>query len=130
MGNRPGFALIELLVVVALLALAAGAYFVWYSPSKQKQLKQAVESGNPQQVPVSGQTVLGQAYKKGQSVECLNNLQQLRQAIQMYTIDHDTYPPSLAALNLPGMTRCPVTGQAYVYDPRTGTVKCPSHPNY
>ena len=137
--QRHGFALIELLVVIILIAVLAGVYFAWYSPKRAKQLKQAVESGEPTQVPVGGtggaggggpQTVLGQALQKGQSVECMNNLRQLRAAIQMYVADNGSYPPNLQALNLPNMMRCPVTGQAYVYDPRTGTVKCPAHPNY
>jgi prepilin-type N-terminal cleavage/methylation domain-containing protein len=125
-----GFVLIELLVVVALLAVAAGVYFGWYSPSQHKKLKEAVESGNPQQVPVNPETVLGQAYQKGQSTECMNNLSQIRQALQLYTVDNDRYPSSLEELNLANMVRCPISGQAYQYDPNTGTVRCPTHPKY
>lgn len=125
-----GFGLIELLVVVVLIAALAGVYFVWFSPKRARALKNAVESGNPTQVPTGPQTVLGQALQKGQSVECMNNLRQLRQAIQIYVADNGTYPPNLQALNLPNMIRCPVTGQPYQYDPKTGTVRCPAHPNY
>ncbi|MBC7288518.1 MAG: prepilin-type N-terminal cleavage/methylation domain-containing protein [Armatimonadetes bacterium] len=128
-GTR-GFVLIELLVVILLIALAAGVYFAWYSPRRAKALKEAVESGNPTQVPVEPQSVLGQALQKGESVNCMNNLSQLRQAIQMYVADNGTYPPNLEALQLPGMTTCPVTGQPYQYDPNSGTVRCPAHPKY
>ena len=128
--RRRGFGLVELLVVIVLLAVLAGVYFVWFSPKRMKQVKEAVESGEPTKVPAGPETVLGQALQKGQSVECLNNLRQLRAAIQMYVADNGTYPPNLQALNLPNMMRCPVTGQAYVYDPRTGAVKCPAHPEY
>ncbi len=130
MRSGKGFVLIELIVVVALIAVAAGVYFAWYSPKKARELKKAVESGNPEQVPVGPQTVLGQALQKGESVQCMNNLSQLRQAIQMFVIDNERYPSSLSELNLPSMTRCPVTGQPYQYDPKTGTVRCPAHPNY
>ena len=125
-----GFGLIELLIVIALLAVAAGVYFAWYLPGQHKQLKAAVESGDPQQVPVGPETVLGKAYQKGQSAECINNLSQLRQAIQLYQIDNGSNPRSLAEVNLPNMMRCPVTGQDYQYDPATGTVRCPAHPKY
>lgn len=130
MGHSRGFVLIELLVVVALLAVAAGVYFAWYSPGQHKRLKEAVESGDPQQVPVGAETVLGQAYQKGQSAECINNLTQLRQAVQLHVVDNERYPSSLAEVNLPNMVTCPVSGQAYVYDPSTGTVRCPTHPKY
>lgn len=130
MSTTRSFALIELLVVIALLAVAAGLYFAWYSPRRAGQLKQAIESGEPTQVPVQPQTVLGRALQKGQSVECMNNLNQLRQAIEAYVIDNERYPSSLAELNLPSMLRCPVTGQPYLYDSRTGTVRCPAHPKY
>jgi prepilin-type N-terminal cleavage/methylation domain-containing protein len=130
MQRSGAFVLIELLVVLVLLAVAAGVYFAWYSPHRAQQLKAAVEAGNPQQVPVGPQTVLGQALQKAESTNCLNNLQQLRQAIQLYVSDNGTYPPSLEALNLPGMLTCPVSGQPYRYDPSTGTVSCPTHPKY
>ncbi len=130
MARRKAFALVELIVVIVLIAIAAGVYFAWYSPKRAKQLKQAV-GGPPTQVPGTAQTVLGRALQKGQSVECMNNLNQIRQAIQMYVIDNGAYPQSLAELNLPAnMLRCPVTGQAYQYDPSTGQVRCPAHPKY
>ncbi len=133
--KRDGFALVEILVVVVLIAILATAYFVWFSPKRANEVKGAVDSGNPAQVSGVGggsgpQTLMGQVLQKGESVECMNNLRQLRAAIQMYVADHGSYPPNLQALNMPRMIRCPVTGQAYLYDPATGTVKCPAHPNY
>jgi prepilin-type N-terminal cleavage/methylation domain-containing protein len=130
MRSFRGFVLIEILVVVALIAVAAGAYFAWYSPRRAKQLKEAVEAGEPTAVPGAGETVLGQALQKAQSMECANNLSQLRQAIQMSVSDTGAYPASLQDLNMPSLSACPVTGQPYQYDPATGTVKCPAHPQY
>lgn len=129
MRRGTGFILIELLIVVAIIAMMAGVYFAWYNPKHARELKKSIEGG-PEDVPVGADTVLGQAIKKAESVECMNNLNQLRQSIQMYAGDNGSYPPSLDPLNLPSMIRCPVTGAAYTYDPQTGTVKCPSHPKY
>lgn len=130
MKHRGGFVLIELLVVIALIAVAAGVYFGWYSPRRAKQLKEAVESGEPTAVPVEPETVLGQVMQKAESMECMNNLSQLRQAIQMSVSDTGAYPARLQDLNMPSLITCPVTGQPYQYDPASGTVKCPSHPQY
>lgn len=135
MKRTQGFGLIELLVVVVLMAALAGLYFGWYAPRHSAGAASAVTStggaaGTTAAPGGTATTVLGKAYQKGESVECMNNLHQLRLAIQMYVDDNGSYPPNLAALNLPNMTHCPVTGVAYKYDPSTGKVMCPSHPNY
>lgn len=129
LGRRTGAMLIELLIVVLIIGLLAGGYFMWYGPKHAKghkkpgALPSAVEAGT------SG-AVMGQALQKAKSVQCMNNLNQLREAIQIYVSDQGTYPPNLAALNLPNMTHCPVSGVPYQYDPQTGVVKCPTHPQY
>jgi hypothetical protein len=48
----------------------------------------------------------------------------------MAVTEDGAYPRSLSDLGMAQLTKCPVTGQAYKYDPATGTVKCPSHPRY
>jgi len=69
--------------------------------------------------------------EKAESVQCRTNLSQIRQMILMFQTDNGRNPMSLRELRLPAtMLRCPVTGQPYQYDPKTGKVRCPSHPNY
>jgi hypothetical protein len=70
---------------------------------------------------------VGEVRQAAESVECRNNLSQIRAAIQMRTTTEETYPASLQELGLPAtMLSCPVSGQAYQYDPNTGQVRCPT----
>jgi len=70
---------------------------------------------------------VGEVRQAAESVECRNNLSQIRAAIQMRTTTEGTYPASLQELGLPAtMLSCPVSGQAYQYDPNTGQVRCPT----
>ncbi len=71
--------------------------------------------------------------QQAESVECRNNLSQIRAAIQMRQTAEETYPTSLNELGLPTeMLRCPVSGQPYAYDANTGQVRCatPGHGGY
>ncbi|MCX7926380.1 MAG: hypothetical protein N2554_11320 [Fimbriimonadales bacterium] len=70
---------------------------------------------------------VGEVRQAAESVECRNNLSQIRAAIQMRVTTEETYPASLQELGLPAtMLACPVSGQPYQYDPNTGQVKCPT----
>lgn len=113
--------LLGMLVSLIIIALLIGTFYIGYVKVKKVEEEQR-----------KAETTLGKVMEKGKGVECLNNLQQLRQLITMYQIDHGTNPPSLNDLNPPpGVTvRCPVTGAAYIYDPQTGRVVCPQHPKY
>lgn len=80
--------------------------------------------GNDATPPVSR---VGEVRQAAESVECRNNLSQIRAAIQMRTTTEETYPASLQELGIPAtMLSCPVSGQAYQYDPNTGQVRCPT----
>lgn len=86
-------------------------------------------------------SVLGKAYQKGIEPKCLNNLQQIRNAIDMSKGDTDAesdgdgtgtgFPPSLDTLTEipPKMKSCPISHKPYQYDPQTGRVWCtfPGH---
>jgi len=66
-------------------------------------------------------------------VECRNNLNQIRTALQMRQGAEEGLPATLKELGLPdNLLVCPVSGQPYQYDPNTGTVKCstPGHMSY
>lgn len=115
-SERRGFALIEILIVIVLIALLAGGYFAFRGRSGQEP---------PPRFPGEAQTLPGRAIQKGQSAECMNNLNQLRQMIQMGTIDTGTYPPALDP-DWRVALQCPVSGYAYQYDPVSGKVYCPT----
>jgi len=74
-------------------------------------------------------TTLGGAKGRAQDVLCQNNLQQLRYAISIYQSNAGTAPPSLASLQSHVSQTCPVGGEPYQYDPRSGQVRC-AHPGH
>ncbi len=105
-----GFVLVELLLVVAIILLVAGAY---YGLSR----KSADGEGRATTTP-------GQAVEAAKSVECANNLRQLRMLVQSEASLEGEYPSRLNAENGGSFTHCPVSGKPYSYDPRTGRVWC------
>ena len=79
------------------------------------------------------QTVVGKSIDTGKSVDCREHLNLIRTAITNYKITGEQNPASLNDLKMgvgADYFKCPVTGQAYTYDPATGRVSCPSHPNF
>ena len=70
-------------------------------------------------------------------VDCMNNLQQIRNAIEMHRQANQEKPPtSLAQIESSGVgssiTKCSVSGTPYSYDPASGRVWCatPGHERY
>jgi len=108
-----GFALVELLLVVVIIALLAGAYYGLGRKQSEGEDGRAT-------------TTPGRAIEKAKSVECANNLRQLRMLVQTEMTVESEYPRKLNAENGGALTRCPVGGGAYNYDPRTGNVTCPT----
>lgn len=116
--RRSGFALVEILVVIALLALLAGGYYGFRG-----------KSGGTDQ---PEQTVIGKAVGKAESVACQSNLNQLRQSIRM-DVDSGEQPPARIDTGaMASVSRCPDSGQPYTYNPQTGQVQCktPGHERY
>ena len=111
-GLSRGFVLIEILLVIVIIGLLAGAYFGLRG------------RGGGDEGGEGAQTIPGRAIEKGHEVECKNNLSQLRMAIQMDTDPVEgTFPDKLPDLGS-SMMKCPVSGKPYVYDPKTGQVHC------
>jgi len=81
-----------------------------------------------------GHTTLGNTRLGAMDDVCRMQLNQVRQAIQVYTTtSDDQFPPSLDVLKLgKEQTECPIDHKPYDYDPATGTVTCkhPGHEKY
>jgi prepilin-type N-terminal cleavage/methylation domain-containing protein len=116
--ERPrGLALIELVVVIVIIALLAAAFYgLWGRKG----------GGGKKTIP-------GQAIDKAKGVECQNMLSQVRASIRMEMDSNmsDQPPPAIPSDMAP-YAKCPVSGQPYTYDPRTGQVHCttPGHEQY
>jgi type II secretory pathway pseudopilin PulG len=117
MKPRLGFTLIGLVVVLAIIVILAGVVYGLVGAGSKGA------GGEEKSIPA-------RAIEKAESVECQSNLNQLRQAVTMYTMAGDPPPKSLDELNLGSISKCPVSGEAYGYDPATGRVWCTKHPKY
>ncbi len=115
MGDRRGSLFIEVLVVVVIIVLLAGAYLGLFRRSIGGE---------------DGKSMPKAATDKARGVECANNLNQLRMTIQMKVAEDGQYPAALDPNN--NMNKCPVSGKPYTYDPSTGSVRCttPGHETY
>ncbi|MGQ9464706.1 MAG: hypothetical protein ACUVQ3_01760 [bacterium] len=62
-------------------------------------------------------------------LQCRAQIQKIEMAIQVYYSENNKYPERIDDLVSisPQETYCPVTGQAYIYNPENGTVICPQH---
>jgi hypothetical protein len=91
-------------------------------------------------IPVQGpQTIPGQSIERGRTVECRNNLNQIRQAVSMRMMmdpENGSPPASLNDLSAEGigpqLQRCPSSQQYYAYDAASGRVGCrtPGHEQF
>ena len=121
-GNK-GFALIA---VIAVLAVLAGLGFYLFHGTKESKPDTMTDFSNSQK-----HSVYGQAMDAANAVSCQNNVGQARNSINMYIQSNEAAPASLAEAGVSdSMTKCPVSGEAYTYDSQTGTVKCPTHPDF
>lgn len=73
--------------------------------------------------------------KQARNVDCMNNLLQIRNAIELYSSTSGSYPSSLDSIldNIQGsVLTCPVSGKRYQYSPGNGRVWCntPGHEDY
>lgn len=114
--RRQGFALVELLVVVVIVAALVVAYVGFRGRS---------EKAGPETVPAK-------AIQKAESVECQSNLSQIRQLLQMEAMDSEQYPARIDQGATASISKCPVSGKPYSYNPQTGQVWCttPGHEKY
>lgn len=115
-----GQTLAALLAVVLIIAIVAAFVYLSRQPQSPKENKQ------------QAQTTYGAAMERAKEVECMNNLHQIRQSVQIFVTEQGFYPPNLQSLRLPSGSQpiCPVAKVPYTYDPTTGNVKCPQHPRF
>ncbi|MEJ5171762.1 MAG: hypothetical protein WHU10_12300 [Fimbriimonadales bacterium] len=117
--RRRAAALASLLLAAAIVLVAVVAYLVWPKTQQAAQRPDGL-----------GQTTLGAAKMAARDAECRSNLQQARQALQVYSASSDEPPASLDELRLPAsVLRCPVGGEPYTLDPSGPTVRC-VHPGH
>ena len=111
---RRAFSLVEMLVVVAIIAILAGFIMTRYMGGGKNS------AGEPIKSPI----------KKAKGVGCQTNLQQLRAAmVQFRQLEEEqNFPQSLDQLRQQGVTQeltvCPETKQPYRYSPTNGQVQC------
>ncbi|MEN6358390.1 MAG: hypothetical protein ABFD83_15055 [Armatimonadota bacterium] len=121
-NNRGNWSLIGLLVSVAIICVVAAMMFTGGNFSTVKKDSPLLDKSSKKQ------TVYGKALDTAKGEDCRQRLNQVRTAIENQKASSTTEgnPKSLREIDLaPGYLRCPVSNQAYVYDPATGTVHCP-----
>ncbi len=120
MTRRAGFTAISMVISLVIILVLIWIFFSYGTRS----LGGRAQVGPPQQV-------IGQA----KDLVCRDNLRQIRQALQLAQMGEaeDHFPASLDNLGLSQeQLKCPVSGEAYAYDPASGRVSCnyPRHKGY
>ena len=115
LNNSKGMALIT--AIVALVIVGILVYFVMktYTASFPKR-----EDGTPDlQSPID----------RGKGVQCLAQRKRVETAVKMYSVQNGVLPSSLSEVS--GLTdkdlRCPITGNPFSYNSKSGRVTCPDH---
>lgn len=121
--------LIELIIVAVIILGAFSLYASFQGGAGEMNELMDDSSGTTQSVPDAPRSVPGRALRKAHSTECQNNVRQLRMMVSTEQTE-DGYPASLLDISgAAAISICPVSKQAYSYDPTTGEVKCtfPGH---
>ena len=122
---RRGSAMVGTLITIAIILVLLVVFMKGGCGSILSQ------GGSSPRADGKGTTVPGLVKAQAQDDVCREQLQQVRGLIQIRESDADDKPPeSLSELNAPdAVLHCPIGHEAYLYDKRTGIVKCP-HPGH
>ena len=130
LNNRGNWSLIGLLAAVAIIAILAAYYYagsggVATVRSDSKLLDKSSKK----------KTIVGKLLDTAKAEVCREQLDQIRKGIVNYKAMNGTEenPKTFKDIGLGVSTtyfRCPVSNQPYSYDPATGKVTCPTHPDY
>lgn len=114
--GRSGFVLVEILLVIAIIALLVVGYYGLSGRGDGEG-----EAG------VNAVSTPGRAIERGRLVECASNLRNLRGEIEIFYAENGRYPEKFNPSGSVGS--CPVSGKPYVYEPQTGRIYCttPGH---
>lgn len=130
LNNKGNWSLVGLLAAAAIVIIAAGLYF-------NGNFTSVSEKSNLLDKSSEKQTTVGKAIDTAKGTDCRERLSQTRSAIAMFknSGETETSPPDLKSLEMgvsPDYFLCPVSGQAYKYDPAAGEVSCsyPSHSSF
>jgi len=117
--RQRGLMLVELLLVVVIIALVAGAYYGLGRKGSEEETGRAT-------------TTPGQAIEAAKGAQCAENLRQLRMLMQAEQSIEGDNPRQFNPEQGGALTHCPVSGKAYQYDPATGRIWCttPGHENF
>lgn len=120
--KKRGQSLVGVLVGVAIVILLAIAFTVGSGAFGGKTEARPDGKGN---------TVIGRSMYRAKDEACRSNLSQLRQSIQINTDPVENTPPAQLSDTKLGadFMKCPVGGENYVYDAKSGAVSCP-HPGH
>ena len=84
----------------------------------------------PQRADKQDRTIVSGSKARANDAVCMNNIRQVKAAIEMAKSSEGKPPETLDELKLGrDLTKCPIGGEPYQYDPQTGTVHCP-HPGH
>lgn len=113
--------MVAILVVVAIIAILV---VVFYGKGAGGSKAQTRPDGK-------GETIIGKSLYAAKDDVCRNDLSNLRASIAINTDSVDgTKPAKLEDTRLGSQFYiCPVGGERYTYDPKTGKVSCP-HPGH
>ena len=130
LNNRGNWSLIGMLVAVAIVVAGAAVYFGGNMTTVKKDSSLLDKSSTKQ-------TVVGRAMDTAKGADCRERLNQIRTGIATYKASQgsEDNPPTFKDMQM-GVSadyfQCPVSNQAYKYDPAVGTVQCqyPGHANF
>ncbi|MES1227214.1 MAG: prepilin-type N-terminal cleavage/methylation domain-containing protein [Armatimonadota bacterium] len=118
--KKRGFTLVAILVVVAIIAILV---IVMYGKGAGTTTAARPDG--------KGETIIGKSLYAAKDDVCRNDLSNLRASIAINTDPIEgTKPAKLEDTHLGSQFyKCPVGGEPYNYDPKTGKVSCP-HPGH